>query len=169
MKITRIEKQLKEAEDYAYLLLARRDHSCREIYDRLKIKKFPDELIQKVLDKLVRSDYVNDYKFAVQWINNRLKEKPRGEKLIRQELFRKGINKEIIDRAIREEFSRQVPQELELAKRALQKKLPGYKKLAKLVASRRAKSFLVRRGFSYETAEKLTRALFDKNKLDYTD
>jgi regulatory protein len=161
--------QLKQAENYAYFLLSHRDYTAKEITERLKRKNTPPEIIKKLLDKLQEMGYINDYKFALRWINNRLKEKPRGEKLLRRELYMKGLSKEIVDKAVREEFSHQKTDELSLARRALEKKLPGYKKLDKLAALRRTKSFLARRGFSYETAEKLSRNLFDKNKLDYAD
>jgi regulatory protein len=168
VKITHLE-QFKKAENYAYWLLAHRDRSSKEITDRLKRKNIPEEIIQKLLDKLQKMGYINDYKFANQWIKNRLRDKPRGEKLLRQELYNKGLSKEIVNKAIREEFSRQKIDELSLAKRTLGKKLPGYKKLDKPVAYRRAKSFLARRGFSYEVSEKLSRDLLGKNKLDYSD
>lgn len=162
-------EQLKEAEDYALLLLSHCDRSSKEIFDRLKRKKFEPAIIQKVIDKLSGAGYLDDYKFAVDWVNKRLKEKPRGEKLIRQELLFKGIKKEIIDKAINETFSYNENEELDLANLALKNKLPAYKKLDKVIALRRIKNFLLRRGFSFEVAEKLARGLFPKNRDDYSN
>lgn len=160
MKITKIERQKKEAQDYAFLLLSYRDRTEKEIYRRLKRKKITDYIIKEIIRKLKELKYIADNKFANRWIKQRLQEKPRGKKLLRQELFLKGIDKKTIDKAIEENYPGNSNDELELAKRALKKKLTSYKKLDKNTALRRTQNFLLRRGFSYDIIKKISADLF---------
>ncbi len=160
-------EQIKKVQNYALLLLSYRDRSYKEIYDGLKRKKFEEDIIQKVVEKLENSGYLNDYKYAVNWINQRLEKKPRGKRLISQELFAKGIRKEIIDETINKIFNSNSVEEVDLAVRALRKKLPGYKKLDKNIAMRRIRNFLLRRGFSYDVINKIVGNIFKNH--DYID
>lgn len=153
-------QQKKEARDYAFLLLSYRDRSRKEIHIRLKRKKIEEDIIQEIIKNLEDLKYIDDYKFATTWINQRLQEKPRGKKLLRQELYLKGVDKKIIDKAIDEAFPSDSDDELALAKGALKKKLPSYKKLDKKTALRRMQNFLLRRGFSYDIIKQVSDDLF---------
>lgn len=150
-RVTRLE-QLKESRDYAFLLLSYRARSCQEITERLLRKKYQREIIQEVVEELKRLHYLDDRAFAIEWVEMRLRGK-RGKRLIRQELLKKGIEKEIIDDSIDEGFKKIGPTEDELAWQAIEKRIPRYQKLEKSKAYRRIKDFLIRRGFSLETTE----------------
>jgi len=145
-------EQIKEARDYAFLLLSYRARSCQEITERLLRKKYEREIIQEVVEELKRLHYLDDRAFAIEWVEMRLRGK-RGKRLIRQELLKKGIEKEIIDDSIDEGFKKIGPTEDELAWQAIEKRIPRYQKLEKSKAYRRIKDFLIRRGFSLETTE----------------
>jgi len=157
MKITKIEKQkhgeqIKEARDYAFLLLSYRARSCQEITERLLKKGYEREIMQEVVEELKRLHYLDDRAFAIEWVEMRLREK-RGKRLIHQELLKKGIEKEIIKDSIDEVFNKVASTEDELAWQAIERKIPRYRKLEKSKAYRRIKDFLIRRGFSLETTE----------------
>ncbi len=170
MKITKIEKQkggeqIKEALDYAFLLLSYRARSCKEITERLLRKRYGREIIQKVIEELKRLHYLDDRAFALEWAENRLREK-RGKRLISQELLKKGIEKEIIEDSIDEVFNKVASTEDELAWQAIERKIPRYQKLEKSKAYRRIKDFLIRRGFSLETTENTLDRFFQSHKKD---
>jgi len=61
-------------------------------------------------------------------------------------LFKKGINREII-----EEVLEKAVDELTLAKKAAQKKLKAFEKLAPNEFRKKMTAFLARQGFSWET------------------
>jgi regulatory protein len=88
--------------------------------------------------------------------------KPRGKKLLKQELWKKGIKKEIIEQVTEELCQDEDKSALEL----LEKIKKRYKDLEPKVAKRRVFSFLLRRGFSYEVTRQvlaqLTRSLVDQ-------
>ncbi|MFB0527615.1 MAG: RecX family transcriptional regulator [bacterium] len=150
-RVTRLE-ELKEARDYAFLLLSYRARSCQEITERLLKKRYERKVVQDVVEELKRLHYLDDRAFAIEWIENRLREK-RGKILIRRELLKKGIEKEVIDDSIAESFEKIATNEDELAWQAIERRIPRYQKLEKSKAYRRIKDFLIRRGFSIETTE----------------
>lgn len=81
--------------DKAFRLLARREHSRFELYRKLTRKKFPLHLVNQVLDYLEEQNYLNDRRFAENWIKSRLRHKPRGPYLIKKELGQKGVDSSI--------------------------------------------------------------------------
>ena len=163
-RVTRLE-QLKEARDYAFLLLSYRGRSCQEITERLLRKKYEREIIQEVVEELKRLHYLDDRAFAIEWVESRLREK-RGKVLIRRELLKKGIEKEVIDDSISESFEKIASNEDELAWQAIERKIPRYQKLEKSKAYRRIKDFLIRRGFSIDTTENTLNKFFQNYRKD---
>ena len=82
-------------------MLKFRQRSRKEIYDRLKKKKFDEEIINETISFLKNKGFIDDQLFAKAWIESRIK-KPLGLRKIRQELNLKGIDKQIIDSQIGE-------------------------------------------------------------------
>ena len=60
------------AKNSALRFLARRDHSRREIYQKLIKKGIQSGCIEEVLDDLKKSGYQNDERFAEQYIQSRV-------------------------------------------------------------------------------------------------
>ena len=136
--------QLQKAKNCAFLLLKFRPRSEKEIGERLKRKKFDNEVIQEVLFFLKEKCFIDDSSFAKAWLEARLK-RPLGLRKIRQELKEKGISKEIIDSQI-EELTKGYCEEkvvLKVAKNRLNR-LKGIQPQKK---KNRLYAYLVRRGF----------------------
>ncbi len=64
--------QTKKALDYAIRLLSHRARSRGEILQRLTMKKYPADVMEKVLEALEGFRYIDDRAFARQWIESRL-------------------------------------------------------------------------------------------------
>jgi regulatory protein len=146
----------KEAKDAALKFLSYRMRSEKELRDKLKKKEFAQSLIDEVIKDLKRVDLVDDYEFASAFIRDRISNSPRGKILLKQELWKKGIKKEVIEKALKEYFKDE-DEELTLAKELLQKRKKRYESLDKNVAKRRLMSFLLRRGFSYDIVRQVLR------------
>lgn len=86
-----------KAENYAYRLLQYRPRSSYEISSKLAEKKYAQQTIKAVIDKLTDYGYINDSSFAQMWIKDRCLLKPTGRRLLWQELRNKGISQEIIE------------------------------------------------------------------------
>jgi regulatory protein len=63
---------------------------------RLHHLGYPAAPIEIVLDRLLAFGYLDDESFARTWVESRDRAHPRGEHALRQELLRKGIDREII-------------------------------------------------------------------------
>jgi len=164
-RVTRLE-QIKEARDYAFLLLSYRGRSCQEISERLLRKGYEREIVQEVVEELEHLHYLGDDAFAIEWVESRLREK-RGKILIRQELLKKGINNEVIDDSIAQGFKKIASSEDELAWRAIERRIPRYQKLEKSKAYRKIRDFLIRRGFSIEATENTLDRFFQDYRKDF--
>ena len=54
-----------------------------------------ETVIEKIISKLKKQNFINDEEFAKGWIENRIRFKPRSLRLIKLELKQKGISEEI--------------------------------------------------------------------------
>jgi len=132
-----------KSRNYAYKLLARRPRTVKELQDKLLAREVPPEILARVIAELKTSNYLNDEAYARSWAQNRLRSKGYGPRRVEQELFHKGIPREILERVIPEIY-REVDL-VELAREALRKKGKGPDRDIK--ARRRLSSYLWRKGF----------------------
>ena len=143
------QKSENEAKNIALKFLSFRRRTEKEIRDKLKSKGFDEKSIKSTIDKLKGYDLINDSEFATAWVKERLAYKPRGKRLLKQELWKKGIRKDIIER-VTDELCQD---EDKSASELLEKIRRRYKNLEPKVARRRMLGVLLRRGFSYEIAK----------------
>lgn len=88
-----------EARKYLLRLLGTRPRTKKEMANRLKGRSFSDEVIKYVIEKMEKDGLVDDLSFSIEWIQERMRIKPRGKKLLRWELSKKGVPEGIIDEA----------------------------------------------------------------------
>ena len=144
-----------------YLLLNLRPRSEKEIRDYLKYVSFKrkikggdeisDLVIDYILQKLKQKELINDLEFARLWVTSRSKKM--GPLVLKSELFKKGISKEIIDQVssvIYQASSQEIT-----AKILIDKKLKRWKNLPKLILRKKAIEFLLRKGFGYGLSKSL--------------
>lgn len=137
----------------ALKFLSYRPRSEKEIRDNLRKKKASDSIIDLIIKKLQEQKFLNDREFAKWWIEQRTLVKPTGKRLIKIELSKKGIDKDLIDE-IFDNVENLVQNELELARKLVQRKINKYKGLDRQKIYRRLGGFLSRRGFDYDTIKK---------------
>lgn len=147
------ENEISKAKNYAFDLLTRRSYSRKEILDKLGRKEFSEDAIKISIETLERLGYIKDEEFARNWVESRKRLKPKGKFALRDELYKKGIDQAIVERVLAEINP---SEEREMARRAAEKKVKGYRKLDQKVAKRRLFSFLQRRGFEFEIAREIT-------------
>ncbi len=143
----------KKAKDAAYRFLSYRQRSKKELIDKLKEKKFSDKAIEDVVQGLEEYNYINDADFAFNWAESRVRTRRIGPIILRSELLKKGISKDIVDKTIKEIYNKYNERSLVIdalnLKAKMQKDMPEEKK------KRRLYSFLVQRGFSYEVINEI--------------
>ena len=98
-----IEKANQEWDVY-YVALTSIKYRFKSVYDTrefLKKKEYPDELIDKAIDKLVSQGYLNDRSFCKSYINNQIFTTNKGPNKIIRELQTKKISSSIIEEEIK--------------------------------------------------------------------
>jgi len=76
-------------------LLALRDHSEKELLQKLRQKGFADGA-EEAIEKLKSYGYLDDSRFALRFAQELQRVKHYGKKRIEQELYRKGISREVV-------------------------------------------------------------------------
>lgn len=142
-------------------LLSYRARSRKELENKLKLKKYPEDAINKCLNDFEKVGLINDAEFAKIWVKNRLVSRPKGKRILQRELQLKGISKEIISEVLDNVFTDY--SEYDLAKQLADKKWKTYSRLQPEKASRKLYSFLIGRGFGYEIVSKVIRDYKIKN------
>ena len=81
-------------------LLARREHSRRELTRKLAARGFPDDVVPPVLDELERTGALADARFSDSFVRSRIG-KGQGPQRIRAELAQRGITDDEADGVLR--------------------------------------------------------------------
>lgn len=160
------EDQVERLFEKAVKFLSYRPRSEKEIRDnllqKLKLtdkgeeeKKNFEKSIGEVIKKLDKLGLVNDLEFTKWWVEQRTRFKKSSPRIIKSELFRKGIDKETIDKVLN---SSEIDP-FELALSAAGKKLVTYKKLEPKEFREKMGRFLASRGFDWEVVKRVVDTL----------
>lgn len=131
--------------DKAYMrsldMLSRRARSEWELRDYLRRKDYEPEVIEQIIARLKKSQYIDDYNFAKAWVDNRRLLKATSKRKLSQELKQKRVEQSVIDEVLAEDETDEpaVIRELIVKKRTQSR----YQDDQKLIA------YLLRQGFSY--------------------
>lgn len=106
------------------------------------------ELINKTIHRLKDLKFVDDWEFAKYWIDQRKRSKPKGKKVIAFELRQKGIDNDLAEVLVEQEFSDNLVNDL--INKLIEKADRKYQYLPYLERKNKLTQFLLRRGFSYE-------------------
>lgn len=96
---------------YSLKLLSSRSYTKKEMMDKLLKKGANIEETEQILTKLMEWKYINDEDYSTSWIQQKIRTRACGQKIIKLELLQKGISKEHIAKKINELF----PLEIETA------------------------------------------------------
>jgi len=137
--------------EYALKLVSRKRYTQKEIEKKLKGKVFATgDDIEKVIARLKEYKYLNDDEYAKDFIENRARFSPRGKRLMAFELRKKGVSKEIANKAISESEI----DELDLAKQILKRRQRVLNKLPEQKRKEKIFMILASKGFNFDTIYK---------------
>jgi regulatory protein len=143
------------AKQIAYGLLSRRPRSTEEVRRHLSKKQVEDGIIDRVIDRLVELNLLDDVAFARYWVEQRETFKPRSRRALRYELTQKGLNRQVADQVVAE------VDETAAARRAGEKKATRWAHLPEGEFFANMQGFLGRRGFSYDVIAQVTKQLWE--------
>lgn len=107
--------------------------------------------IELLISKLKQKRLLSDEEFAKAWVESRSRKY--GINRVKQELYQKGISREIIEEVVSGQVTGQSEQQT--AEKLLEKKMRVWKNLPILEFKKKAYEFLMRRGFEYEVVKEV--------------
>ncbi|MCL2046397.1 MAG: recombination regulator RecX [Oscillospiraceae bacterium] len=151
----RIEVELGESKAKALQTLGSRQLSSREIQKRLISKGYSPEIAEMTSDWLNDIGLINDEEYGKS-IARHYAQKGYGQARIRQELFKRGIERELWEQSL-EEIEGSEDAVFTFIERKLRTG-DSEKDIERITAA------LVRRGYSYSEAKETLRRYFDENE-----
>ena len=146
------------AEQTVYRLLGRREHTVKEVERKLLQKGFPKDDIEAVLHTVKELGYLDDSKFAQEWLRQTLKNKPMGKRRMVGELIQKGVEpayaRDFIENEVDGSAEMQALETL-LDRLVLRKGLNTYSE-----AKNSLTPYLQRKGFAQEDIQRALRDAF---------
>lgn len=148
-------------------LLARRIHSSKELQIKLLQKRLDKKSIAEVIKNLCDNKIIDDEAFAQIFVEEKSRTKQWSKSKLKLELIKRGIQKDIIDNALsspllndKEEIQKLAAKKLNVLKK---RNYPNRQLRQKLF------SFLLSKGFDYESINSCTQELFLENEYDLID
>ncbi len=141
------EEEAVQARIKAVSLISYRARSVTELRQKLTVKGFGSDTVERVVQDLLRIGVLDDRKFAEAFVHTRMSGKPMAVRLLRQELRSKGLDPHVIEEVLENEYG--PLSEDEVARSLAEKKkrsLPPDREKA----ARRLRDYLQRRGFGWQ-------------------
>jgi regulatory protein len=142
--------------NFALRFLSYRTRSEKEVVDKLKSKQVDPQIVEKIIAKLKDKKFINDEEFARQWIESRLRFKPRSLRLIKLELKQKGISPEIVESSIKNQ-ELGAESDLEQAKQLIEKRIGRFRNkfgMTREEAYEKLGRYLASKGFNWDIIKK---------------
>ena len=136
----------KRARERALYIIERNLKTEYEIRQKLKEAKYPEDIIERVIEMLIKYDFINDYNYAKMYIDYKVNSK--SITAIKNDLYKKHISNDIVSSILEES---QID-ESELIINLLEKKYYKFN-LQDLEDKRKVINKLMYKGFKYNSIE----------------
>ncbi len=143
-----------KAKDKAFRFLGYKARTEKELKDKLNNEGYPEEIIIKIIELFKYYGYINDEIYAKGHINNRLKFKPMGKKLLKYELLKKGVDNDIIENTI----NNLEIDELDIVTKLIEKKTKNKSEFTQK-DKEKLYNYLLRKGFNYDIINKAIKTI----------
>jgi len=140
-----------QARNLCLRLLTARARTRAELEGQLAKRGYPDDISQRVLDRLTQVGLIDDADFAEQWVRSQRANAGKGKRALAAELRTKGVNNDVITAALDGIDAGAERQRAEkLVRDRLRREMLGDDDDAKI--ARRLVGMLARRGYSQTMA-----------------
>lgn len=137
-----------------------------QLAEALRKRDVPDAAAQAVLDRFVELGLINDEAFAEAWVDSRHHGRGLAKRALAQELRHRGVDSETVNDAV----ERLEPeQELETARRLVERKLSSTKNVEPKARVRRLAGMLARKGYAPGLAFRVVREALEQEGLEVED
>ncbi len=156
------ETELLHAREKALDLVARREHSRRELEQKLRRKRFPEDAVRSALDELEQRGILDDHRFARLWAETRLRRRPEGRVQVIAGLVQRGVAREVAERCVAEVYEQRTALVNDALRRAAERAWR-----AAGCSFEPAVRRLVRRGFGFGESRDAIARLSNLEKNDF--
>ena len=147
--------------DRALNLLAFQARSARDLRRKLVQKGEPAEHVERAIERLTAQGLLDDAHFARQLARSKVASQGASRRRLQQEMFKRGVAREVADEAIAEVYEDEQVDEGVLVEEVARKKVRSLAKLDPEARRRRLYAFLARRGYEGEAIRRAMRAVLD--------
>ncbi len=154
---------------YGLKIVSRKRYTEAEMRSKLELffkrkGMFGKESIEKVIRRLEELNYLNDEEYARAYLSDRVKFRPKGKFLLKMELSKKGVSKELVNKTI---DSLEID-EYEMAMDVLEKAGKKWAKLPIVEQRNKAYSHLAARGFGGDAIYKAVSSCYNRvNQVEF--
>lgn len=147
-------KEQSKANNYALKLLSYRSKTSKEILKKMREKGYDQVTINNSVGFLEKLGYVNDRQYALNFVREKVNIQKLGRKRLEFELFKKGIDQDIVNDVISElvDTNEEYRRALEIG---LKKLNSSYKNDDKQAQYRKLGGYLQRKGYNYDVVKKV--------------
>lgn len=148
-----------QVREKALELLSFREHSRKELFDKLISRRYPRDIVSDVVDRLCRNTIVDDRRFAELFVRSKVMSKPHGRAGLVAMLRLKGLTLEDADAVVERVFAEENMSELDLAWRAVRS--AGRMNAVRMNKRElgRMSAMLMRRGFEMDVIREVVEEL----------
>jgi len=148
---------LLKAKSDALRLLSFSARSGAELRSRLKMKKYPDAIVDEVIDSFQKQGFIDDVKFARLFAESRVYSRPSGKRQLEIDLKKKGLSGELVRQTVAELKDYD---EKGMIRTLVLKRLKAMTGVSREKKKMRIYGFLKRRGFESEAIFSVMNKIF---------
>lgn len=152
--------------NYALSVLSRIAKSEKKLRDKMQEKGYDNNFIDKAIIKLKQQKYLDDERYSEMLISSKINISKYGKRKIKEALYEKGIDREIIDEKLR---LLSEDDELERAFTLGAKKLNTLKEEDIRKKSLKLSNYLINKGFDFSVVKKAVSKLLEGNLEDFDE
>lgn len=145
---------LRKMENICLWYIAKSRKTRKELYDRLRERRYPTDLIEIVLDKLEVQKDIDDAAYAEYFAYSRHTYERYGKRAIENKLRQKGVSSDIIAAAVE---NLDMEEEEENAQLLVERKLRYMRNMDEQKKTQRLIGMLVRKGYDMGTALRIVK------------
>lgn len=135
----------------------------KQIEDRLIKKEIPQDIIDETIERLMEIDLINDEEFAHDFVRIRHESRKQGTGVIRRELSRKGVDRELAEEAV---ATIDPEDEWENARHLVSKRIHQSRGLDRYKRTQRLVGMLARKGYSGSIAYSVVKEALDNEPVE---
>ncbi|MFG1873741.1 recombination regulator RecX, partial [Sphaerisporangium sp. NPDC049003] len=147
-------------------LLTMAPRTRAQLAEALRKRNVPDDVAESVLARFSDVGLIDDEAFAEAWVSSRHAGRGLARRALASELRKRGVDEDTVRDAVDQ---LDPDQELETARRLVERKLPGTRGLEPAARVRRLAGMLARKGYSGSLAYRVVREALESEGLATDD